>query len=112
MIYFKGYNQPIRACRSVCVRARLGCERYMKKFGFEWPAHMRCELFPEYGQVGGEVCMDPMDADEQKKKGKKLVVNHNHNFGPKQRQQQQYKQQNSGSDLIKMELFEKGYNKK
>ena len=59
------YPQPIRACRSVCVRARLGCERYMKKFGFEWPEHMNCDNFPEYG--ASEVCMDPMDAEEQKK---------------------------------------------
>lgn len=39
----------------------------MKKFGFDWPDHMRCELFPEYGS--GEVCMDPMDAEEQRKPG-------------------------------------------
>ncbi|RNA27510.1 frizzled-8 [Brachionus plicatilis] len=59
------YPQSIKACKSVCVRARLGCEKYMKKFGFEWPEHMNCDLFPEYGT--SEVCMDPMDAEEQKK---------------------------------------------
>ena len=61
------YSQRIRACKSVCVRARNGCEKYMKKFGFEWPDHMNCDLFPEYGS-SKEVCMDPIDAVEQRKK--------------------------------------------
>ncbi|CAF0736109.1 unnamed protein product [Brachionus calyciflorus] len=71
------YPQPIKACKSVCVRARLGCEKYMKKFGFEWPEHMNCDLFPEYGS-SKEVCMDPMDAEEQQKR-KQLNINHNLN---------------------------------
>ncbi len=57
------YPEPIRACKSVCTRARLGCENYMKKFGFDWPEHMNCDLFPEYGSTK-EVCMDPMDATQ------------------------------------------------
>ena len=65
-ICIANYAQPVRACRSVCERARGGCEKFMKKFGFEWPVHMNCNLFPEYGSTK-EVCMDPMDAelDEQ-----------------------------------------------
>lgn len=73
-ICLPNYAQPVRACRSVCMRARHGCEGYMKKFGFEWPEHMNCDLFPEYGS-SGEVCMDPMDAQEQQ--ARTLIINHN-----------------------------------
>lgn len=68
-ICLPNYAAPIKACRSVCARARLGCESYMKKFGFEWPEHMNCDLFPEYGSTK-EVCMDPMDAYQQADKNK------------------------------------------
>lgn len=74
-ICLPNYKQPVKACRSVCVRARMGCEQYMKKFGFEWPDHMNCELFPEYGS-SKEVCMDPIDAVEQEQR-KKLNINLN-----------------------------------
>lgn len=73
-ICLPNYAQPVKACRSVCVRARLGCEKYMKKFGFDWPEHMNCDLFPEYGS-SKEVCMDPIDAEEQQQR-KKLTINH------------------------------------
>ncbi len=49
----------------------------MKKYGFEWPEHMNCDLFPEYGSTK-EVCMDPMDQEQQQSK-KKLTINHNSN---------------------------------
>ena len=71
------YPKPIRACKSVCIRARIGCEKYMKKFDFDWPEHMNCDLFPEYGS-GKEVCMDPMDASNEQK-SKHLNINHNIN---------------------------------
>lgn len=49
----------------------------MKKFGFDWPEHMNCDLFPEYGSTN-QVCMDPMDAQFQTAhKNKKLNINHN-----------------------------------
>jgi frizzled 5/8 len=57
-ICIESYAGRVRPCRSVCVRARLGCERYMKKFSFEWPEHMSCELFPAHGD---EMCMDPRE---------------------------------------------------
>ena len=75
-ICLPNYPQQIKACKSVCVRARLGCEKYMKKYGFEWPDHMNCDLFPEYGSTK-EVCMDPMDQEQQN--NKKLTINHDLN---------------------------------
>ena len=60
------------------MRARSGCEKYMKKFGFDWPERMDCDLFPEYGSTK-EVCMDPMDANQQQN-NKKLTINHNVNL--------------------------------
>lgn len=105
----KGYEKPVKACRSVCMRARLGCERFMKKFGFEWPDHMRCELFPEYGAVGGEVCMDPRDADP---KTSNRNNNNNNQKKPtistngKQQKQSKKTTTTTSTDLLKMELFE------
>jgi len=73
-ICLPNYPQSIKACRSVCLRTRDGCEKYMKKFGFEWPDHMNCDLFPEHAS-SKEVCMDPVDANQQKI-NQKLKINH------------------------------------
>ena len=76
-ICIPNYKQQVKACKSVCVRARLGCEKYLKKFGFEWPEHMNCDLFPEYG-TSKDVCMDPIDATQQST-NKQFIINHNLN---------------------------------
>uniref|UniRef100_A0A8C1T7G1 FZ domain-containing protein n=1 Tax=Cyprinus carpio TaxID=7962 RepID=A0A8C1T7G1_CYPCA len=39
-------EQAIPPCRSLCERARQGCEALMNKFGFQWPERLRCENFP------------------------------------------------------------------
>ncbi|TNN37818.1 Frizzled-1 [Liparis tanakae] len=38
-------------CRSLCERARLGCEALMIKFGFQWPERLRCENWPVQGEA-------------------------------------------------------------
>ncbi len=38
-------EQAIPPCRSLCERARQGCEALMNKFGFQWPERLRCENF-------------------------------------------------------------------
>uniref|UniRef100_A0A8C5WBN8 Frizzled class receptor 7 n=1 Tax=Leptobrachium leishanense TaxID=445787 RepID=A0A8C5WBN8_9ANUR len=48
-------EQAIPPCRSLCERARQGCEALMNKFGFQWPERLRCENFPVHG--GGEICV-------------------------------------------------------
>ncbi|XP_078536352.1 frizzled-7 [Lissotriton helveticus] len=48
-------EQAIPPCRSLCERARHGCEALMNKFGFQWPERLRCELFPVHG--AGEICV-------------------------------------------------------
>nr|QVK45715.1 G protein-coupled receptor [Proales similis] len=64
------YERPVPACRSVCNRARQGCEGHMKRFGFEWPAFMSCDRFPEQGS---EICMDP---SEKRPTVPRLNINH------------------------------------
>ncbi|XP_075996414.1 uncharacterized protein LOC142990491 [Genypterus blacodes] len=34
-------------CRSLCERARQGCESLMTGFGVSWPVELRCDAFPE-----------------------------------------------------------------
>lgn len=48
-------DQAIPPCRSLCERARQGCEALMNKFGFQWPERLRCENFPIHG--AGEICV-------------------------------------------------------
>ncbi|XP_013880017.1 uncharacterized protein LOC106529207 [Austrofundulus limnaeus] len=40
---FLGRAQP--PCRTLCERARAGCESLMNKFGIEWPESLKCEAF-------------------------------------------------------------------
>lgn len=44
-------ESPIPPCRSLCLSARNGCESLMDKFGFSWPQHLDCALFPEPPQM-------------------------------------------------------------
>nr|XP_060638263.1 frizzled-1 [Anolis sagrei ordinatus] len=48
-------EQALPPCRSLCERARQGCEALMNKFGFQWPDTLRCEKFPVHG--AGELCV-------------------------------------------------------
>ncbi|XP_061908123.1 frizzled-7-like [Entelurus aequoreus] len=48
-------EQAIPPCRTLCDRARHGCEALMNKFGFQWPERLRCENFPVHG--AGQICV-------------------------------------------------------
>ncbi|XP_076871771.1 frizzled-7b [Brachyhypopomus gauderio] len=54
-------EQAIPPCRSLCERARQGCEALMNKFGFQWPDRLRCENFPVHG--AGEICVGQNTSD-------------------------------------------------
>nr|XP_046180600.1 frizzled-7-A-like [Oncorhynchus gorbuscha] len=54
-------EQAIPPCRSLCERARQGCEALMNKFGFQWPERLRCENFPIHG--AGEICVGQNTSD-------------------------------------------------
>ena len=56
-ICMDNYHKPLPACRSVCERAKAGCAPLMRQYGFAWPARMRCDLLPEYGD-SANLCMD------------------------------------------------------
>ncbi|KAL9950472.1 hypothetical protein ACROYT_G042970 [Oculina patagonica] len=45
---------PVPPCRSLCNRARGGCEDLMRRFGFTWPEKLNCDRFPE---IGEELCV-------------------------------------------------------
>ncbi|XP_078737728.1 frizzled-2-like [Lampetra fluviatilis] len=51
----------IPPCRSLCNRARHGCETLMNKFGFQWPERLRCENFPVQGTE--QLCVHPIYSD-------------------------------------------------
>ncbi|KAM9334336.1 frizzled-7-A-like [Symphorus nematophorus] len=54
-------EQAIPPCRSLCERARRGCEALMNKFGFQWPERLLCENFPVHG--AGEICVGQNTTD-------------------------------------------------
>ncbi|XP_067014772.2 frizzled-2 [Anabrus simplex] len=56
-ICIESYQKPLPACRSVCERARSGCEPIMQQYGFQWPERMACERLPRYGDPE-RLCMD------------------------------------------------------
>ena len=40
-------EDPLPPCRSLCLAAQDGCEELMNKFGFQWPANLNCNNFPD-----------------------------------------------------------------
>ena len=46
---------PVPPCRSLCSRAKKDCAGLMKRFGFAWPASLRCNRFPKLGE---KICVD------------------------------------------------------
>ncbi|XP_077170150.1 frizzled-2 [Paroedura picta] len=52
----------IPPCRSICERARHGCEALMNKFGFQWPERLRCEHFPRHGAE--QICVGQNHSDD------------------------------------------------
>nr|XP_032819625.1 frizzled-2-like [Petromyzon marinus] len=55
-------EEAIPPCRSLCERARQGCEALMNKFGFQWPERLRCENFPVQGS--DSICVGQNQTDE------------------------------------------------
>ena len=49
------YGKPLYPCRSLCQRARDGCQPLMKDHGFSWPDYLNCDKFPKRED---EFCMD------------------------------------------------------
>ena len=49
------FKDQVLPCRSVCERARKGCDPVMHQYGFSWPERMRCETFPK--DVGDGLCL-------------------------------------------------------
>ncbi|XP_069565181.1 frizzled-2 [Brachyistius frenatus] len=53
-------EKAIPPCRSICERAKQGCEALMNKFGFQWPERLHCENFPVLGD--GQICVGQNDS--------------------------------------------------
>ncbi|XP_072903161.1 secreted frizzled-related protein 3 isoform X2 [Hemitrygon akajei] len=49
-------HEPIKPCKSVCERARDGCEPVMRQYNHTWPENLACEEFPVYDRG---VCISP-----------------------------------------------------
>ncbi|XP_048730417.1 secreted frizzled-related protein 3-like isoform X2 [Ostrea edulis] len=49
-------HEPIPPCRSVCERARAGCERVMNVHNISWMDHLDCSFLPRYDRG---VCVSP-----------------------------------------------------
>ncbi|KAL0963702.1 hypothetical protein UPYG_G00309770 [Umbra pygmaea] len=49
-------HDPIKPCKSVCERAKCGCEPVMKRYNHTWPESLACEDLPVYDRG---VCISP-----------------------------------------------------
>ncbi|XP_033862221.1 secreted frizzled-related protein 3-like isoform X1 [Acipenser ruthenus] len=49
-------HDPIKPCKSVCERAKSGCEPVMKRYNHTWPESLACEDLPVYDRG---VCISP-----------------------------------------------------
>lgn len=47
-------EEAIPPCRSLCTKARDGCESSMERLRMGWPARLACENFPPAGMCVGE----------------------------------------------------------
>ncbi|XP_037085867.1 frizzled-5-like [Pollicipes pollicipes] len=56
-ICLQQYQRSLPVCRSVCERARAGCEPLMADYHFTWPERLNCSLLPNYGDPE-RLCMD------------------------------------------------------
>ncbi|XP_038850333.1 sorcin isoform X2 [Salvelinus namaycush] len=53
-----------RPCRSLCERAKLGCDSVLNTFGMSWPDDLSCESFPEESCVRGDSNPEQLTAEE------------------------------------------------
>ena len=56
-ICLQTHQRTIPVCRSVCERARAGCEPVMTTHNFSWPPQLNCDRLPEYRDPEN-LCMD------------------------------------------------------
>nr|XP_006634433.1 PREDICTED: secreted frizzled-related protein 4 [Lepisosteus oculatus] len=49
-------HDPIKPCKSVCQRARDGCEPIMRRYNHSWPESLACDELPVYDRG---VCISP-----------------------------------------------------
>uniref|UniRef100_A0A8D8ZZP9 Frizzled-2 n=2 Tax=Cacopsylla melanoneura TaxID=428564 RepID=A0A8D8ZZP9_9HEMI len=56
-ICIEDYYKALPVCRSVCERARAGCEPLMQQYSFSWPERMACDRLPELGDPDN-LCME------------------------------------------------------
>lgn len=49
-------HEPIKPCKSVCERARAGCEPVLLRYSHAWPDSLACEELPVYDRG---VCISP-----------------------------------------------------
>ncbi|XP_028393304.1 frizzled-8-like [Dendronephthya gigantea] len=53
------YGKELLPCRSVCHKAKSGCLKLMKTYGFKWPEKMECDKFPQ--KKDNQLCMSDDD---------------------------------------------------
>uniref|UniRef100_A0A8D2KV94 Secreted frizzled related protein 4 n=1 Tax=Varanus komodoensis TaxID=61221 RepID=A0A8D2KV94_VARKO len=49
-------HDPIKPCKSLCQRARDGCEPVMRRYNYSWPEGLACDELPVYDRG---VCIAP-----------------------------------------------------
>lgn len=80
-ICIEDYHKPLPVCRSVCERAREGCEPIMEQYSFKWPERMNCENLP-IKDTPDYLCMEhPSSSDDEQSS----TDNYNNNVNNKKK---------------------------
>lgn len=70
-------HDPIKPCKSLCQRARDGCEPLMKRYNHSWPEGLSCEELPVYDRgvcIAPEAIVTDLPAGEAKGQVKVQLV--------------------------------------
>lgn len=81
-ICIEDYHQPLPVCRSVCERARRGCEPIMETYSFKWPERMACENLPVLGDKD-QLCMEQPEVKDEQPNSEVSNSNSNYNGNKK-----------------------------
>lgn len=97
-ICIEDYHKPLPVCRSVCERARKGCEPIMEKYSFKWPQRMLCENLPKLGDPDN-LCMEhpSYSEEEHSSTNNNYDMNYNNNNANNNNMNGNNKKHHSGS---------------
>jgi len=106
-ICIEDYLKPLPVCRSVCERAREGCEPIMEQYSFKWPERMNCESLPKHS-VNDILCMEHPSYSENEQSSSSSSASSNDNINSNTNTNNKKKHHGSSSSSTNQKKCPKG----